>query len=102
MRNVGHKWNLVQRMSETYGPQDVYAINFVSGNTSPWAYPHYVSLGWLGWKGLNYRLHDYVSGVYRDARLQKQRLDQLHNFFLLDFYNHLPELVPLLIQANFV
>lgn len=89
-------------MAETFGPQnDVLAINYVSGNTSPLAYPHHVSQGLLWWKGLNQRLLEYVVGVHRAAHLRSSRLDVLHCFFLLDFYEVRPDLVPLLIQANF-
>lgn len=73
-------------------------MNYVSANTSPWAYPHHVSKGRWWFKGLNPRLRDYVAQRFMIGT----NFDSLGCFFLLDFYDVWPDLVPLLIQANFV
>lgn len=107
-----------------------FALNYTNGSSFPLALPPAVAKGILGsngtpslqtsWQllavqGVNVRLRDYIADLHMSQALSEQPPRDTAHFwskgrskkallpvtFALDYYDFVPDLVPLLIDSNF-
>lgn len=107
MGGLGEKFNMIKALLQQVGSDpDTLGLDFVSAAALPLALPPYAANGAMWYKGLNARLRDYVADLHfaqarGGAPVRSATLAPLMAVLNLDFYEHEPDLVQLLIQSNF-
>ncbi|KDN39389.1 PLC-like phosphodiesterase [Tilletiaria anomala UBC 951] len=117
--SLGDKFQLMQKLLSSSGSDpNTLSINFANGSSFPLALPPSVAMGALGYTGMNKRILDYVANQLLQASRTSPlaalgekgavaplpwngATNPLKCIFNLDYYETTPDLVPLLIQANF-
>lgn len=129
LSSVPRKFELICDLMDQGGRDaSTFALDFCNGSSVPWALPQNVAKGWfdsgsllrrcstlLATRGVNPRLRDRVADVLAaasarsssedDEKQQEHALEGLMVCFAIDFYTEpaaSSDLVPLLIEANFV
>ncbi len=122
LRALDAKESLVRKCLDEGGRDAAtLGLNFTSGSSFPFALPPSVAKGAFGYRGMNERLMGLLADLMmqRAAKSQSEQrataatapapagswtgaMQPLMNIINLDYYDSQAQLVPLLIQANFL